>query len=403
MLKYDLLLKGGEVIDPAQGLRAVRDVAFRDGKVASVEAGIPVGEAREIIDVTGKLVTPGLVDIHGHYFNHFFSSATDADDACLPTGVTTSVDAGSSGWLHFDAFKEYILSKQETRLYALINLSSMGMYSMGGDFGPTIGIGGGPQTLLPDRQIGELQDLRYAQVQPAVDCIKDNANVALGVKVRIDTRISGEANSIPCLERGRQVADLADSFMMVHVARTPIPLAKVLEYMRPGDIVTHCFHSAENNVLDAQGNIRPEVLEARAKGILMDVGAVRYNFGVEVSRAAIEQGFPPDTLGTDMSRRPDGEPIAYSVPDLMSMYMGLGMTLDEVVAAATSNGARAIGQEGVLGTLKPGAAGDAAVLEMEEGEFKYDDADGALVKCGQRVNPVMTIVGGRRWQRASDD
>jgi dihydroorotase len=403
MLKYNLLLKGGEVIDPAQGLRAVRDVAFLGGKVASVDAGIPAEEAQEVIDVTGKLVTPGLVDVHGHYFNHFFSSATDADAACLPTGVTTSVDAGSSGWLHFDAFKEYILSKQETRLYALINLSSMGMYSMGGDFGPTIGIGGGPQTLLPDRQIGELQDLRYAQVQPAVDCIKDNANVALGVKVRIDTRISGEANAIPCLERGRQVADLADSFMMVHVARTPIPLAKVLEYLRPGDIVTHCFHSAENNVLDAQGNLRPEVLEARDKGILMDVGAVRYNFGVEVSRAAIAQRFPPDTLGTDMSRRPDGEPRAYTVPDLMSMYMGLGMTLEEVVAASTANGARAIGQEDVLGTLKSGAAGDAAVLEMEEGEFTYDDAEGALVRCNRRINPVMTIVGGRRWEHATED
>ena len=395
-----MLLKGGEVIDPGQGLRAPRDVAFLDGIVARVDRDIPAWEARESIDVSGKLVTPGLVDIHGHYFNHFFSAATDADAACLPFGVTTSVDAGSSGWLHFDAFKEYILSRQETRLYALINLSAMGMYSMRGDFGPTVGIGGGPQTLFPERQIGELQDLRYAQVQRAVDCIKDNANVALGVKVRIDIGISGEANSIACLERGRQVADLADTFMMVHVARAPVPLARIFDYMRPGDIVTHCFHSAENNVLDKNGKVRPEVKEARAKGIAMDVGAVRYNFGVEVSRAAIEQGFPPDTLGTDMSRRPDGEPVAYTVPDLMSMYMGLGMTLEEVVAASTCNGARAIGQEGVLGVLKVGAAGDAAVLEIEDGEFAYDDAEGAVVRCSRRVNAIMTIKDGRRWRPA---
>jgi dihydroorotase len=400
-LKYDLLLKGGEVIDPCQGLRAPRDVAFHDGKVARVDKHIPAQEAREVIDVSGKMVTPGLVDIHGHYFNRFFSNATDADGACLPYGVTTSVDAGSSGWLHFDAFKEYILSRQETRLYALINLSAMGMYSMSGDFGPTLGIGGGPQTLFPERQLGELQDLRYAQVRQAVECIKANPNLVLGVKVRIDIDISGEANSIPCLERGRQVANLADTFMMVHVARAPVPLAKVFDYMRPGDIVTHCFHSAENNVLDKTGKVRSEVREARDKGISMDVGAVRHNFGVEVSRAAIEQQFPPDTLGTDRVRAVTGAPVPYSVPDLMSMYMGLGMTLEEVVAAATCNGARVIGQAGVLGVLKAGAAGDAAVLEIEDGEFAYDDGEGAVVRCPSRITPVMTIKGGRRWRPAS--
>ena len=399
VLKYDLLLKGGEVIDPGQGLRGVRDVAFQNGKVALVGADIPDAEAREVIDVSGKLVAPGLVDIHGHYFHGATpESSTDADSACLPYGVTTSVDAGSSGWLHFDAFREYVLSKQETRLYALINLSALGMFGMQGDFGPTVGISGGPQTLLPPGHIGELQDLRYAQVEKAVQCIKDNANVALGVKVRIDHQITGEENAIPCLERGRQVADLADCFMMVHVARTPVSLARVFDYLRPGDVVTHCFHYAENNVLDDSGTVRPEVVDAKAKGIVMDVGAVRYNFGIDVSRAAIEQRLLPDTLSTDRVRAADGAPIPYSVPDLMSLYMGLGMTLDEVVAAATLNGAKAIGQEGVLGTLSAGAVGDAAVLELEEGDFAYDDGTGATVRCSQCVNPLMTVKDGQRWK-----
>ena len=405
-LKYDLLLKGGEVIDPGQGLWGIRDVAFQEGRVALVGADIPGGEAREVIDVSGKLVAPGLVDIHGHYFHGATpESSTDADSACLPYGVTTSVDAGSAGWLHFDAFREYVLSKQETRLYALINLSALGMFGMHGDFGPTVGISGGPQTLfptdhigLPTDHIGELQDLRYAQVEKAVDCIKDNANVALGVKVRIDHQITGEDNAIPCLERGRQVADLADCFMMVHVARTPVSLARVFDYLRPGDVVTHCFHYAENNVLDDRGKVRPEVVDAKAKGIVMDVGAVRSNFGIEVSRAAIEQRLLPDTLSTDRVRAADGAPVPYSVPDLMSLYMGLGMTLDEVVAAATLNGAKAIGQEGILGTLKVDAVGDAAVLELEEGDFAYDDGTGATVRCSQRVNPVMTVKDGQRWK-----
>ena len=411
-LKYDLLLKGGEVIDPGQGLRGVRDVAFQEGGVALVAADIPSAEAREVIDVSGKLVAPGLVDIHGHYFHGATpESSTDADSACLPYGVTTSVDAGSSGWLHFDAFREYVLSKQETRLYALINLSALGMFGMHGDFGPTVGISGGPQTFLttdhnglptgpiglPTDHIGELQDLRYAQVEKAAECIKDNANVALGVKVRIDHQITGEDNAIPCLERGRQVADLAGCFMMVHVARTPVSLARVFDYLRPGDVVTHCFHYAENNVLDERGVVRPEVVDAKAKGIVMDVGAVRYNFGIDVSRAAIEQRLLPDTLSTDRVRAVDGAPIPYSVPDLMGLYMGLGMTLDEVVAAATHHGAKAIGQEGVLGTLSVGAVGDAAVLELEQGDFAYDDGTGATVRCSQRVNPVMTVKDGRRW------
>ena len=406
VLKYDLLLKGGEVIDPGEGLRGVRDVAFQNGKVALVGADIPDAEAREVIDVSGKLVAPGLVDIHGHYFHGATpESSTDADSACLPYGVTTSVDAGSSGWIHFDAFREYVLSKQETRLYALINLSALGMFGMEGDFGPTVGISGGPQTFLttdniglPTDHIGELQDLRYAQVEKAVQCIKDNANVALGVKVRIDHQITGEENAIPCLERGRQVADLADCFMMVHVARSPVSLAQVFDYLRPGDVVTHCFHYAENNVLDDRGKVRPEVVDAKAKGIVMDVGAVRYNFGIEVSRAAIEQRLLPDTLSTDRVRAADGVPIPYSVPDLMSLYMGLGMTLDEVVAAVTLNGAKAIGQEGDLGTLTAGAVGDAAVLDLEQGDFAYDDGTGAIVRCSERVNPIMTVKDGQRWR-----
>ena len=209
VLRYDLLLKGGEVIDPSQDLHGVRDVAFQNGTVAAVEPEVSAEEAGEIVDVSGKLVTPGLVDIHGHYFHPFFTSATDADTACLPHGVTTSMDAGSSGWMHFDAFKEYILSNQETRLYALVNLSALGMYSMQGEFGPTVGISGGPQTPLPPNQIGELQDLRYAQVEKAVECIRANPNLVLGVKVRIDHLVSGEANAIPALERGRNVADTA--------------------------------------------------------------------------------------------------------------------------------------------------------------------------------------------------
>ena len=164
--RYDLVLKGGEVLDPSQGLRGVQDVAFRDGKVAEIVPGSAVDGARQVIDVSGKLVTPGLIDVHGHYYNHVVPFATAADEVCLPNGVTTTVDAGSSGWTHFDGFREYILTREKTRLMALVNLSALGMLDphRDGGFGPTtMTISGGPKTMFPDNAAGELMDLRFAQ------------------------------------------------------------------------------------------------------------------------------------------------------------------------------------------------------------------------------------------------
>ena len=399
--KYDLLLKNGEVIDPSQSLRGARDVAFRDGRVAALESDISSEDAREVVDATGRIITPGLIDIHGHYFQHIVPFATSADEVCLPNGVTTTVDAGSSGWLHFEGFKEFILTREQTRLMALVNLSALGMMSprrsIGEDFGPTIGISGGPQTLLDPRNVGELQDLRYAQVEEAVQCIRDNPNVVLGVKIRIDHEISGEANTIPALERARTVADMTDSFVMVHVARVPIPLAQVFEYLRPGDIVTHIFHSAENNVLDERGNVRTEVREAKDKGIVFDIGAARRNFGISLSRTAIGNGLLPTTLSSDITKVRPQSPVVYNLPQIMSLYMALGMSLEEVIAATTMHSSNAIGQSGRLGTLAVGAVGDATVINLEEGEFNYDDGNGESVSADRRIAPVMTIKDGIVW------
>ena len=400
--RYDLVLKGGEVLDPSQGLRGVQDVAFRDGKVAEIVPGSAVDGARQVIDVSGKLVTPGLIDVHGHYYNHVVPFATAADEVCLPNGVTTTVDAGSSGWTHFDGFREYILTREKTRLMALVNLSALGMLDphRDGGFGPTtMTISGGPKTMFPDNAAGELMHLRFAQVEETIRCIKDNPNVAIGVKIRLDVSISGEANSIPALERARQVADATGTFIMVHVARVPIPMARVFEYLRPGDIVTHIFHSAENSILDATGNVRTEVLEAKSKGIVMDIGAIRGNFGLNVSQAAIGQRMLPDTISTDLSiHKHKPGPPPYVLPDLMSLFMGIGMSLEEVVTAVTETPAKAIGEAGTLGTLRAGAVGDAAVLELVSGDFTYDDGEGVEVTTKQRIAPVMTIKDGKVWK-----
>ncbi|MDD9995955.1 MAG: amidohydrolase/deacetylase family metallohydrolase [Dehalococcoidia bacterium] len=397
--RYDLVIKGGEVIDPAQGVHGVLDVAFSGGRVAALDPAIPAAEARHTIDAAGKLVTPGLIDVHGHYFEHVVPWAIGADEACLPNGVTTTVDAGSSGWTHFGAFREFILSKERTRLMALLNLSSLGMLNplRPGGFGPTIGISGGPGYLLPHETAGELMDLRYAQVEETVQCIRDHPNVLLGVKIRLDHTISGTDNVIPALERARKVADITDTFMMVHVARVPVPMAKVFEYMKPGDIITHVFHSAENNILDAEGNVLPEVLEARDKGIIMDIGAAKPNIGIDISRAAIAQGFLPDTISSDITKPVNDVGYIYNLPDVMSMYLGLGMSVEETITAVTLNPARAIDRESELGTLRVGVVGDATVLDLEQGRFSYDDGDGKVLEAGRRFRPVATVKDGAAW------
>ncbi len=397
---YDLVLKGGELIDPAAGFRAVGDVAFRDGRVAAVGPDLDESNAARALDVSGKLVTPGLVDIHGHYFPHATQMGISADSVCLPNGVTTTVDAGSSGWIQFDAFKEFVIRQEQTRLLALINLSALGMLQQyrDGGYGPSFSISGGPATSVSQEPVGELLDLRYAQVEEAVRCIRDNPGITLGVKVRVDPGVTGLENAGPALELGRKVADDTGSFMMVHAARSPISMARILEHLRPGDIVTHAFHGAENRILDDRGRLRPEALEARDKGIVMDVGAASANFDVEVSRSAIAQGMPPDTISSDVTRPRPARSVVYTLPELMSMFMGLGMPLEEVVAAATRNGAAAIGLPEEVGTLRPGAAGDAAVLEIEPGEFEYADAQGGRVRTDRRLRPTATVKDGSLWE-----
>jgi dihydroorotase len=401
--KYDLLIKGGEVIDPAQGLRAVTDVAFKDGRVAAIGLDLNASKTSQVVDASGKLVTPGLIDVHGHYFPHVTQMGISADAVCLPNGVTITVDAGSSGWVQFDAFKEFILRREKTRMFALVNLSALGMLQQyrDGGYGPSVSVSGGPFTNVSQEPVGELMDLRYAQVEEAVRCIQDNPNVTLGVKVRIDPGVTGVENAAPALERGREVADITGSFMMVHVARSPISLADILDRLRPGDIITHIFQSAENNILDDKGNIRPEVNEARSKGVLMDIGAASANFGVGLSRAAIAQGFLPDTISSDMTKPRPARPVINTLPELMTMFMGLGMSLVEVVAAATANGVAAMGLSDELGTLRVGAVGDAAVLELEPGEFEYGDSQGETVQVDHRLNPVATVKDGKVWKGAS--
>lgn len=376
---YDLLLKGGTVVDPSQDLHQRCDVAFHDGRVAAVAPELALETAAEVIDVTGNLVTPGLIDIHGHFFYRGWPGAVDPDTACLPAGVTTAVDAGSTGWGNYPALQEYILRPSHTRLFAFVHLCSTGLTSL-------------------TARIGELQDLAFAHVDRAIDCIANHPDHVLGVKVRIDHRATGAANALPALEMARQVADATQSKMMVHVSNTPLPLVRIFDFMRPGDIATHILNGHEHGVLDGNGRIRPEVHEARARGIVLDIGHAGVHFDLNVARAAVSQTFWPDTLSTDI-HTPPPDRVVYDLLGVMSTFLALEMPLPAVISSVTDTAAAAIGKSGKLGTLRVGSSGDAVVLDLQEGDFTFVDAAGHQVQAGRRLSALLTIKGGRRWRQ----
>jgi dihydroorotase len=375
-MDFDLVLRGGTVIDPARGVHAPMDVAFAGGRVAAVAPRLQ-GSAAEVIDVAGRLVTPGLIDLHGHFYHRGQPLFVDPDAVCLPNGVTTAVDAGSTGWATYVGFREHVIARAETRVLAFLHLAATGLMSLAAG-------------------VGELQDFRYAQEERARDAFARFPEL-LGVKVRIQHMATGEANARPALEMARRIVDATGTRLMVHISGTPLPLEAILERLRPGDIATHIFNGYEHGILDGRGRVRAVVREAAARGVILDVAHAGVHFDVNVARAALEQGLPPTTLSTDMVRPLQARRM-YDLLDVMSTFLALGMPLVEVIRAVTEAPARVIGQAGVLGVLAPGAAGDAAVLDLEDGDFAFADAAGNEVKASQRLAPVLTVRAGRRWR-----
>lgn len=375
-MDFDLILRGGTVLDPGQDLEGRMDVAFANGRVAAIGPDLSVSAA-EAIDVSGKLVTPGLIDLHGHFFHRGQPLFADPDAVCLPSGVTTGVDAGSAGWATYAAFRDYVIQRAETRVLAFLNLATTGLVSLAAG-------------------VGELQDLRFAQEERTRDALRRFPEL-LGIKVRIQRLATGEANALPVLDMARRICNETGTRLMVHVSGTPIPLEAILERLRPGDIATHIFNGHEHGILDAAGKIRPAVREAAERGVILDVGHAGVHIDLDVARAALDQGLPPTTLSTDIVR-PQVARRVYDLPGVMSTFLALGMSVPEVIRAVSDAPARALGQAGALGALVPGAAGDAAVLELEDGEFTFGDAAGHEIRTTRRFVPVLTVRAGRRWR-----
>lgn len=365
----DLLITGGRIIDPANGIDTVADLAIAGGRIHQLGVRLPVETAQRVIDARGKIVTPGLVDLHVHVYDSVVPISIDPDVACLARGTTTAVDGGSSGANTFAGFRKHVIARARTRVFAMLNISKIG---------------------LADGN--EYSDLRFVDADAAVRVIEAHRDVILGVKVRLTPDIAG-GQDLEVLRRARQAADAVKLPIMVHIGGGALPLERTLELLRPGDVVTHALHGRTGQILDTSGRVLPQVLEAQKRGIVMDIGHGSGNLSFAVAERAAATGWFPDTISSDIHSGNVNGPVV-DLPTTLSKFLLAGMSLDQVIRAATSAPASALKVPGAPGTLREGAPADVAILELQEGEFLFTDSLRQTRTGRRRLAHVATVKGG---------
>jgi dihydroorotase len=368
-VRYDLIIRGGRVIDPSVRLDAVRDVAIAGGRIAAIEANI-AGDAADTIDARGKLVVPGLIDIHTHA-----ARAAEGPGLVLQDGVTAWIDAGSQGADHIaDTIAVARSAPQQGRV--LINIGRAG--------------------ILPD---GDTMDLARADVDAARNAIANNREFIVGVKARLSRDVAG-ANDYEVLRRAQEVATASALPVMIHMGQTISPLPRLFDLLKRGDIVTHMFAPPPNSIVDDTGHILPAVLAAKRRGVWFDVGNGQTgHMRWDTVGTIMKTGFWPDTFSTDWSTN-SRQTGVIDLPNCMSKLLGYGMTLNEAIARATVNPSRIFPLFNDRGTLNVGAPADAAVLELRDGNFEFLDNFKNTITGRQRLFPSATVLAGKRVSRA---
>jgi dihydroorotase len=368
--KYDLVVKGGRVVDPSRKLDALRDVAIVNGRIVAVDANITAG-ASETIDAHGKLVVPGLIDIHTHA-----TRTADGPALCLADGVTGLIDAGSQGADHIDeAIAVAKSAPQQCRV--LINIGRAG--------------------IIPE---GDTMDLSRADVGAAREAVARNREMIAGVKARLSQDVAGP-NDYEVLRRAQEVASSFKIPVMIHMGQTVSPLPKLLALLKSGDVVTHMFAPPPNSIIDDNGHILPEVMAARRRGVIFDLGNGRKgHLRWDMAERVLQAGFLPDTFSTDWGLEARTDQVI-DFPNVMSKFLMLGMSLDQVIACATVNASRAFPVFHNRGTLKVGATADIAVLELRDGSFEFVDNYANKRSGRQRLFPSATVLAGKRVPRTA--
>ena len=384
--KFDLLIKGGEVLDPSQGLRAKRDIGMRYGLVEAIEADIPAARAARVLDATGRVVVPGLIDLHSHVFPYGSAIGIPADELVPFQGTTTTVSAGDAGANNFAVFRRHIVAQTRTRLYAFVHIANIGL------------------TGFP---VPELFNIDFALPEAAAKAVAENADIVIGVKVRMSQNVIARHGLEP-LKRAVRACELSgvSAKVMCHIGGVESVelMSQILDTLRSGDVLTHCFSGAPNDAgqftnIVQDGKLLPAALNAKKRGVMFDVGHGGGSFDYTVAEAAIAQGCPPDTISSDIhvfSGNSAGMPYLTWV---MSKFLNMGYTLEQVVAMATANPAKVINRLPKLGTLQVGAPADATLLDVVQGPVEFVDTRSNKRQGKVHIRPTNTIVAGVAFGR----
>ncbi|WP_029081411.1 amidohydrolase family protein [Bradyrhizobium sp. th.b2] len=379
--KFDLVIKSGDVIDPSQSLRGKRDIGIRWGIIEAIEDEIPAARAAKTIDASGKLVTPGLVDLHCHVYPYGSAIGIPADELVQFQGTTTVVSAGDAGVNNLAALRRFIVAQSRARIYAFLHIANNGLSAF---------------------PVAELYNIDNAQVEACAMALAENPDFLIGVKVRMSENVIFK-HGIEPLKRAIQACEMCGwpARMMVHIGgvETRELMSDILDLLRPGDILTHAYSGAPNmsgaftNIVQ-DGKLLPAALEAKQRGVLFDVGHGGGSFDFTVAEIAIPAGCTPDTISSDIHVFSGNSPGIPFLPNVMSKFLAMGSSLDQVVAMATSVPARAINRAPKIGTLQRGAPGDVAIMDLVEGPVTFVDTRNNKRDGNLQLKPVQTVVNG---------
>lgn len=376
---YDLILKGGRVLDPSQDMDELADVAFADGKVAAIGPAL-ASPGAEICDVSGSIVAPGFIDLHTHVYWGGTSLGVDAGSIARRSGVTTFVDAGSAGPGNYRGFLEHVIKPSDPRILAYLHVSFAGIFA----FSRRI-------------MVGESGDMRLISPADAVEVARANRDTIVGIKVRVGRFASGDSGIAP-LDIALQVADEAGLPLMAHIDEPPPSYDDVIARLRPGDVLTHCFRPFPNSPVAADGRPRPGVLAARERGVLFDIGHGMGSFSFQVARQMLAAGFAPDTISSDVHDLNLEGPV-FDQATTLSKLLALGMPLAEVIRATTATPAAAIGRP-ELGSLRLGSVADATIFRLARGEHAFVDSIGETLVAPERIGVSAVVLRGRHMGAA---
>ena len=375
---YDLLLKGGTVVDPSQDINGVRDIAVQDGKLASIALSIPDEEATRVVNVPGKVVAPGLIDLHVHVFDGFISNGVNPDLAGVRSGVTTLVDAGSSGCATFGGFPRHIIPNSHTEILPLLHICRTGLATS--------------PDILAESSIDLEGTLRVAD---------QYKGLIRGIKARMVTPAL-EIFGMELPRLAKRAARESGIKLMVHIGDIeqrcdPNIIRELLPILDEGDILTHYFTPNPGGILDANGRLVPEAKEAADRGVWFDTAHGRYNLAFDVGRRVLDQGLMPHCISTDLTI-PGRLNTVHSMTEIMTRFLGLGFTLEQVITMSTSNPAKAIGEENRLGSLAVGRQADISVLQVDQGDWIVYDALGTGLRVDKAVVPALTVKRGQIFE-----